>query len=59
MAKMFATDPKEKPPLMRGRFLSPRQRRGDTDVTDVTDDTGVTGVIDDWWQSDDLLLSLH
>ena len=43
MAKMFATDQKEKPPLMRGRFLSPRQRGG------------VTGVIDDWWQSDDLL----
>ena len=49
MAKMFATDRKEKPPLMRGRFLSPRQRGG---VTDDTDDTGVT---DDWWQSDDLL----
>ena len=50
MAKMFATDPEQKPPLMRGRFLSPRQRGGVT---------GVTGVTDDWWQSDDLLLSLQ
>ena len=49
MAKMFATDRKEKPPLMRGRFLSPRQRGGAIGVIDVT------GVIDDWWQSDDLL----
>ena len=58
MAKMFATDPEQKPLLMRGRFLSPRQRRGVTGVTDDTDDTDDTdaiGVIDDWWQSDDLL----
>ena len=56
MAKMFATDPKEKPPLMRGRFLSPCQRGG---VIGVTDDTDAIGVTDDWWQSDDLLLSLQ
>ena len=42
MAKMFATDHEQKPLLMRGRFLSPRQRGGVTGVTDVTDAIGVT-----------------
>ena len=45
MAKMFATDHEQKPLLMRGRFLSPRQRGGVTGVTDdtvVTDDTSDT-----------------
>ena len=45
MAKMFATDPEQKPPLMRVRFLSPRQRGGVTGVTFSFEPCVLTGVL--------------